>query len=31
MSGQPNVTVFPGEARSPRDYFHLESGPLDPG
>jgi len=30
MSGQPNATVFPGEARS-RDYFHLESGPLDPG
>jgi hypothetical protein len=29
-SGQPNATVFPGEAR-PRDYFHLESGPLDPG
>jgi hypothetical protein len=28
-SGQPNATVFPGEAR-PREYFHLESGPLDP-
>ena len=27
-SGQPNTTVFPGEAR-PRDYFHLESGPRD--
>jgi heme-degrading monooxygenase HmoA len=29
-SGQPNATVFPGEAR-PRDYFHLESGPPSPG
>lgn len=28
-SGQPNVTVFPDEAR-PRDYFHLESGPPAP-
>jgi heme-degrading monooxygenase HmoA len=28
-SGQPNATVFPGEAM-PRDYFHLESGPLAP-
>ena len=28
-SGEPNATVFPGEAK-PRDYFHLEAGPLDP-
>ncbi len=25
-SGQPNITVFPGESR-PREYFHLESAP----